>query len=135
MNAGSKRIKAFLRLADEELQAARLLVQEAPRQASYFCQQCAEKIARAFLTDAGVPFGTGHNLGQMAMALPPGHLWIEKIRGLDRHSSAATRYRYPAPTGRLFDPPDTEQIELDIGELTALLEEAKKCLHKHLNSG
>src|SRR5262249_21338187 len=40
------------------------------RQAAYFCQQSAEKIARAILTHEGVLFGTGHNLGQMAAALP-----------------------------------------------------------------
>jgi hypothetical protein len=47
MNVQRKRIDAFLRLAEEELQAARQLVRLSPRQAAYLTQQCAEKIARA----------------------------------------------------------------------------------------
>ncbi len=68
MSSQRRRILAFLRLAEEELRAARQLVPQSPRQAAYLNQQCAEKIARAVLTDAGVKFGTGHNLEQMALA-------------------------------------------------------------------
>jgi HEPN domain-containing protein len=71
MSVQSSRIAAFLRLADEELMAAQLLGAKAPRQAAYLCQQCAEKITRAILTKAGVPFGTGHNLSEMAAVLRP----------------------------------------------------------------
>ena len=66
MSVQRRRIDAFLQLAEEELQAARRLVRQPPRQAAYLMQQCAEKITRAILTDAGVKYGTGHNLGQMA---------------------------------------------------------------------
>jgi HEPN domain-containing protein len=119
------RITAFLQLADEELRAARLLSVEAPRQAAYLCQQCAEKIARAVLTHAGVPFGTGHNLGQMASALPDSHPWRERLAALDKHSPAATRFRYPSPTGRIFDPPAAERLSADIAELAALLADSR----------
>ncbi len=125
MNVRSRRIDAFLRLAEEELQAAGLLVHKAPRQAAYFCHQCAEKIARAVMTDAGVAFGTGHNLGEMAATLPEGHPWSKKIRDLDRHSPAATRFRYPAPSGRLFDPPGAEGLQKDVDELADLLRQAR----------
>lgn len=133
MSTASRRIAAFLRLAEEELRAARLLSQGAPRQASYLCQQCAEKIARAILTEAGVPFGTGHNLGQMAAALPHEHPWLAKIASLDRLSPAATRFRYPAPSGRLFDPPASEQVSRDLDELASLLEDARLYLREHLD--
>jgi HEPN domain-containing protein len=120
------RTAAFLQLAREELTAAQTLGGTGRRQAAYFCQQAAEKkIARAILADAGVPFGTGHNLGQMASALPPDHPWRNKLNALDKHSPAATRYRYPGPTGRLAEPPPPERLKDDIRELTELLEEAR----------
>jgi hypothetical protein len=81
-------------------------------------------LARSILTAAGVPFGPGHNLGQMAAALPEGHPWREQLRPLDKHSSAATRFRYPSPTGRLFDPPTAQRLHEDLLELRALLAEA-----------
>jgi len=124
MSVQRRRIDAFVLLAEEELQAARQLVRQSPRQAAYHTQQCAEKIARAILTDAEVKFGTGHNLRQMAVALPAEHPWIDKIRPLDRFSPAATRYRYPSADGQLFDPPDTQQIQQDIEKLADLLKEA-----------
>ncbi len=128
MSVRNRRIKAFLQLAEEELRAAKLLVRDAPRQAAYLCQQCAEKVARAVLTDAGVPFGTGHSLEQMAVALPEAHPWIERIRALEKHSPAATRYRYPSSTGRLFDLPDRQDIEEDLNELADLVKDARKAL-------
>ena len=128
MSVRDKRIKAFLQLADEELLAAKLLVRQAPRQAAYLCQQCAEKGARAILTDAGVPFGTGHSLEQMAAALPEAHAWTERIRALEKHSPAATRYRYPSSTGRLFDLPDSQDIQKDVEELMELVADAREAL-------
>ncbi len=128
MSVRSRRIKAFLHLAEEELMAAKLLMRDAPRQAAYLCQQCAEKVARAVLTEAGVPFGTGHSLEQMAAALPEAHPWIERIRALEKHSPAATRYRYPSSTGRLFDLPDSQDIQADIDELTELVNDAGNAL-------
>jgi HEPN domain-containing protein len=67
--SAAERISAFLQLAQEELTAARSLRITSRRQAAYFCQQSAEKIARAILAHAGALFSTGHNLGQMAAAL------------------------------------------------------------------
>ncbi len=128
MSVQSRRIGAFLQLAEEELLAAKLLMQHAPRQAAYLCQQCAEKVARAVLTDAGVPFGTGHSLEQMAAALPEAHPWIERIRALEKHSPAATRYRYPSSTGRLFDLPASQDIQEDVDELTELVKDARTAL-------
>ena len=83
--SADKRIAAFLTLAAEELQAAKLLADAAPRQAAYYVQQAVEKAARALLTAAGIPFGTGHNLGLMASALPDGHRLKQRVAGLDRH--------------------------------------------------
>ncbi len=129
MSVRKKRIAAFLQLAEEELLSAELLVERGPRQAAYLCQQCAEKIARAILTDADVAFGTGHNLARMASALPKDHPWTKKIGALDRHSPAATRYRYPSLAGRLFASPDPPRLKDDIKELTELLKEATDFLN------
>ncbi len=128
MNVQRRRIDAFLQLAEEELQAARQLVRQSPRQAAYLMQQCAEKITRAILTGAGVKYGTGHNLGQMADALPENHPWVDKILPLDKLSPAATRYRYPSTEGRLFEPPNTRRLQKYVEELTNLLKEATSFL-------
>jgi HEPN domain-containing protein len=126
--SADKRIAAFLNLAAEELQAAKLLAMQAPRQAAYYVQQAAEKAARALLTAAGIPFGTGHNFGLMASALPDGHRLKQRVAGLDRHSSAATMYRYPSPAGRLPPLPDAEKLDADIADAEAFIAEVRKSL-------
>lgn len=126
--SAADRIDAFLQLAVEELGAARLLASSNPRQAASLCQQCAEKMARAILADAGIAWATGHNLGQMAMALPEDNPWREHIRALDKHSPAATRFRYPTAAGRLQRPPDADQLLADIEELETLLSRVLRSL-------
>jgi len=125
-----RRIAAFLTLADEELRAAVTLAGGAPRQAAYYVQQSAEKAARALLTAAGIPFGTGHNLGLMASALPAGHPLKRRVAGLDRHSGAATLYRYPSPVGRLPPPPDVATVNADIADVAAFIAEVRMFLGK-----
>lgn len=105
--------------------AAQVLGAANRRQAAYFCQQVAEKIARSILDHAAIPFGTGHNLSQMAQALPEAHSWRAKLKSLDKHSPAATKFRYPLPSGRLLDPPSASLVRSDIEELKALLAEAR----------
>jgi HEPN domain-containing protein len=120
------RVAAFLVIADEERTAARSLATSPPRQAAYLCQQAAEKAARALLEHAGVPFGTSHNLGQMAEALPADHTLYERVMALDVLSPAATRFRYPAPTGRLSAPPDADALGRLLDEVDALVAEAQR---------
>jgi HEPN domain-containing protein len=126
--SANRRIEAFLTLAGEELNAARILAGSAPRQAAYYVQQAAEKAARALLTAAGVPFGTGHNLGLMAAALPDDHPLKQRVTGLDRHSSAATLYRYPSPAGRLPPLPDSAMLNSDIADAEAFIAEVRAFL-------
>ncbi len=80
------------------------------------------------MTDAGVKYGTGHSLRQMAVALPAEHPWIDKLRPLNRLSPAATRYRYPSADGRLFDPPNPKRLQQEVEELADLLKEASEFL-------
>jgi HEPN domain-containing protein len=122
----AERIASFIALAEEELSAARLLTSAVPRQAAYFVQQAAEKAARAVLTAAGVPFGTSHNLGQMAAALPAAHPLRTAVNALDKYSSAATKYRYPNPAGRLSRAPAIEEVASSIDEVAAFIARAKE---------
>lgn len=126
----AERIASFMRLASEEIAAARLLISAALRQAAYFVQQAAEKSTRAVLTAAGVPFGTSHNLGQMAAALPGEHPLRTAVLALDRYSSAATRYRYPNPAGRLAEPPASDSIASGVDEVEAFMRLVQEHLGK-----
>lgn len=107
-----------------------MLAGGAPRQAAYYIQQAAEKAARALLTSAEIPFGSGHNLGLMASALPVGHPLKQRLAGLDRHSGAATLYRYPSPVGRLPPPPDPATINANIADVAEFVAEVREFLGK-----
>ncbi len=122
----AKRVASFLQLAEEGLKTANLLVQEGQfRDSAYFAQQIAERIARALLEHSGVPFGTSHNIGQMAASLPEAHPFKQVLLNFDDLSPAATKYRYPSPSGRLADPPPAEDIQFALDGLATLLNEAK----------
>jgi hypothetical protein len=82
------------------------------------------------MTAAGIPFGTGHNLGQMASALPAEHPLKQRVAGLDRHSGAATLYRYPSPVGMLPPPPDVATVNADIADVAAFITEVRVFLDK-----
>jgi HEPN domain-containing protein len=72
--SADRRTAAFFDLADRGLKSAEILFRDGQiEDAAYFAQQIVERVARALLTKAGVPFGTSHNLGQMASAFPEGH--------------------------------------------------------------
>lgn len=120
------RVRAFVALAHEELEAARVLAKVARRQAAYYLHQSVEKTARAILTRAGIEFGTGHNLGMMAGRLPADHPFRSRIMEFDRLSAASTKYRYPTPTGRLPEPPSTAAIEKDIVAIAKLLDDVER---------
>ena len=124
--SADRRIAAFFDLADRGLKSAELLLRDGQfEDAAYFAQQIAERVARALLTKAGVPFGTSHNLGQMASALPEGHPFKSRINGFDALSSAATKYRYPTASGWLPEGPDAEGLRRTLDDLAALVREAK----------
>jgi HEPN domain-containing protein len=120
-----RRLAAFLQIAGEELGAARSLAGVFPRQAAYLAQQAIEKVARAVLAHEGIPFGTSHNIGQMAAALPPDHPWRPKLAAFDHLSPAATSYRYPSPGGRLAPAPPAAALKSDLDDIERLLGEAR----------
>jgi HEPN domain-containing protein len=124
--SADRRIAAFFDLADRGLKSAELLFHNGQfEDAAYFAQQVVERVARGLLTKAGVPFGTSHNLGQMASALPERHPFKSRINGFDALSSAATKYRYPTASGWLPETPDVESLRKTLDEVSALVREAK----------
>ncbi len=111
--SADRRIAAFMRIADQELQAAKLLVDPLPSQ-------------RAVLTRANVPFGTSHNLGHMATALAADHPLRGRILALDKLSRAATSYRYPSETGNISEAPRPDDLKADIAEVEAFIAVVKQ---------
>ena len=124
--SADRRIRAFFVLADRGLKSAEILFSDGQfEDAAYFAQQIVERIARALLTKAAVPFGTSHNLGQMASALPEAHPFKSRINGFDALSSAATKFRYPTASGWLPEGPDAESLSKTLSEVAVLLREAR----------
>src|ERR1043166_9589779 len=124
--SAERRITAFFDLADRGLKSAEILFRDGQfEDAAYFAQQIVERVGRALLTKAGVPFGTSYDLSQMASALPEGHPFKSRINGFDVLSSAATKYRYPTPSGWLPESPDSKSLRKILDELAALVKEAK----------
>jgi HEPN domain len=93
------------------------------------CTQVVERVARALLRHAGVPFGTNHNLAQMAEALPLEHPFRERLRAFDAFSSAVTAFRYPTSTGRLQQPPQTGELRRAIEEVKQLVRGSKEYIY------
>jgi hypothetical protein len=78
--------------ADQKLLLRNEYLVAEPDSETLYVQQVVERVARALLTHAGVAFGTSHNLGQMAEALPLEHPFRERIRAFDAFSSAVTAF-------------------------------------------
>jgi len=121
-----KRIAAFFTLADRGVvSAAALFKADQFEDCTLYVQQIVERVARALLTHAGVPFGTSHNLAQMAQALPEGHPFRNRIREFDDFSTAVTAYRYPSPAGDLRRPPQIDYLQTRLAEAERLVGDAK----------
>ena len=121
-----RKVQSFLILAREDLAAAKILAQHFPRHAAFNAEQAAEKIIKAVLTTERIIFSAGHHqLGMLVGLLPPGHVWRADLMVLDKHTPAATAYRYPVPGGAVPASPHSTQINADILELERLLPEVE----------
>lgn len=118
------RVASFLALAQEDLEAARLLRVGVPRQAAFFIQQAAEKIGKAMLIRDGIDPARVHAIGQLAAELSDGHPLKSELMALDRLSVYATMTRYPSPTGKLPRAPDPAVLEVEISVVADLLDRA-----------
>jgi hypothetical protein len=124
--SAERRVAAYFALADRGPRSGNILFRnEQFEDTALFLQQVVERVARALLTHAGVPFGTSHNIGQMADALPPEHPLRDRIRAFDDLSTAVTAYRYPTSSGRLQAAPDASQLRARLDDVALLLREAK----------
>ena len=122
----ARRTEAFLVLADRGLRSARILLDNGQLEdTALFIQQVAERVARALLTAAAVPFGTSHNLGQMADALPADHPFRDRVRAFDDLSTAVTAFRYSTTSGRLQSPPDRKALGDKLAQVEQLLRERR----------
>ena len=118
------RVAAFLTLAREDLEAARLLKVGVPRQAAFFLQQAAEKIGKSLLIREGVDPARIHAVGKLAAELPQAHPLRSELMALDRLSVYATATPYPSPTGALPRAPDPAVVDVEIGAVAELLDRA-----------
>lgn len=96
-----KRVMSFRDLAASELRAAEMLSQSLRGQSAYFLQQCAEKLARGVLEIEDVKVGPTHSITQLAQLMSAHPEFASRFKGLDELSPAATRYRYPGPSGEV----------------------------------
>jgi HEPN domain-containing protein len=124
-----KRVSAFATLAEKEFEAARLLMDTHPEQAAYFLQQCVEKLLRGLLEMQEVASGPTHNIQQLASLLTEAGDWRKRFSALDELSVAATRYRYPSPTGTIGTI-NRDRLMFLLGEVEELKRDAGAVLTK-----
>ena len=125
-----RRVQAFLQIASEELEAARRLHVDLPRQATYFLQQTTEKLVRAVIEANDRGAGPTHNIAALTDLLAPDHELRAYFLEQDELSAAATSGRYPTSSGaiRVHDEPD--ELSLRIQQVEALFALVRAYLNK-----
>ena len=112
---------SFRRLARDDLAAARRLLPDMPRVASFLLQQAAEKLVKAELVEAGmVEPPRWHDIGRLVGLLPLDHPHLGELAALADLSTHAVTGRYPL--GEEVAPePDPEQLLRRADQIAALL--------------
>lgn len=118
-----KRIAGFLRLALEELKAAKALQAVGNRYAIYHCAQAAEKVIRAVLISEGRHAGREHRLDIMVDQIPDENPMKLELRKVDRLSSYLTSYRYPTDVGRIIASPEESELCQFLTDVRSVLDE------------
>jgi HEPN domain-containing protein len=113
----------------EDLEVARKLLADHPRQGAFHLQQSAEKLPKAVLVVEGLSAPRIHQIGALAALLPAEHPWRPDLAALDRLSSNATAWRYPNPDGGLPTTPSQTELTRSWQEITDLLEEIEPWCH------
>ena len=129
-----KRVEAFLKIADEEFDAAERLSGPLPRQAFYFLQQSVEKLVRAVLEFEDLAAGTTHSLAYLAGLLPAEHGLRESFKDFEHLSSASTRYRYPSSTGVVHEV-SRALVRDNLGEVGKLRAEVRAFVRHGIEGG
>jgi HEPN domain-containing protein len=115
-----KRIRSFLVIAEEEEAAARRLLPDLPRQASFFIQQSVEKLLRAVIEAEDRKAGISHNIKELAGLLPVENPLRQQFVAHEDISSAATRYRYPLGGGGLPEPNPPDDLSAELASIAEL---------------
>jgi HEPN domain-containing protein len=115
-----KRIRSFLLIAAEEEAAARRLLPDLPRQASFFVQQAVEKLLRAVIEAEDRKAGISHNIKELAALLPEGNVLRPLFIEHEDISSAATRYRYPLGGGGMAEPDSAADLMEELQSIARL---------------
>ncbi len=110
-----------LRIAREDLDAARILASTKNRNAIYLCEQAAEKIIRSVMTSEGLIAGTSHLLDRMVAQIPDANPLKPALRGIEHLAAYATSYRYPTSSGRILPTPSEFEVAEALTRLEVLL--------------
>ncbi|BCH58824.1 hypothetical protein RvVAR0630_14480 [Agrobacterium vitis] len=115
-----------LRLAHEDLEAARLLAAKENRNDAYHAQQAAEKILLALLTCEGIKAERkdSHRLDVLQDMLPSANSFKDRFSPLTFLSIYATTYRYPKDAGRLPAKAEKDELDAAIQALSNILDDA-----------
>lgn len=120
----SDAVASFIALAQEDLEVARKLLADHPRNAAFNVEQAAEKLLKAVLTAEGLTFSAGHHqLGRLAEMLPPDHMWRADLMAFDSYTTYATATRYPRPGGGMPRIPPKDVIDTAIKNVSSLVGE------------
>ena len=113
---------SFRRLARDDLAAARRLLPDMPRVASFLLQQAAEKLVKAALVEAGTAEPPRwHDIGRLVGLLPLDHPRLGELAALADLSVYAVTGRYPLGEEVAPDP-DPEPLLRRVDQIAALLE-------------
>lgn len=117
-------IANLLRIAAEDLAAARQLAATNNRNAVYMCEQAAEKVIRAVLTSEGKHAGIKHQLDAMIDLVPDENPLKPTLRGIEHLAAYATSYRYPTSVGRIVQSPTPVSLTASIAGVAATIDRA-----------
>jgi HEPN domain-containing protein len=110
-----------LRLAQADLDAAKLLSAGKNRYAIYHCEQAAEKVIKAVLTSEGVHANIKHLLDDMVKQVPEANPLKPLLKQVEHLAAYATTYRYASPSGNIKPVPDDATLEADIASVQVAL--------------
>jgi HEPN domain-containing protein len=88
-----KFIANALRIAQDDLEAARTLLALGNRNAIYLCEQAVEKLLNAVLISENTRAGVGHQLDEMVKLIPDANPLKLPLQELDDLAAYATAYR------------------------------------------
>ncbi|WP_187182189.1 HEPN domain-containing protein [Rhizobium sp. WL3] len=112
-----------LRLAHEDLEAAKLLHGADNRNDAYHAQQAAEKMLLAILTSEGIRAERrdSHRIDVLRDLLPEANPFKAQFARLTFLTVFATTYRYPKDAGRIPARAERHDLEAALGKLQAIL--------------